>query len=93
MRCILSRLIRAGFSTSEKEGLQEVQVLEMERRSMQVRARLTEHLFLSGPESSCIQLNRPRECIHADQLMALQPTEMSAHGRTGAADHFSDATV
>jgi len=48
MRCILSSLNRAGSSASEKEGLQEVQVLQVERRSVQVRARLSKQLILFG---------------------------------------------
>ena len=48
MRCILSSLDRAGSSASEKERLQEIQVLEVEGRSVQVRARLSEELVLFG---------------------------------------------
>jgi len=48
MRCILSSLNRAGSSASEKEGLQEVQVLQVERRSVQVRARLSKQFILFG---------------------------------------------
>ena len=46
MRCILSSLERAGLSASEKERLQEIQVLEMERRSVQMRSGLSEQFFL-----------------------------------------------
>ncbi len=49
MRCILSSLDRAGSSASEKEGLQEVEVFEVEGRSVQVRARLSKQLILFGP--------------------------------------------
>ena len=48
MRCILSSLDRDGSSASEKERLQEIQVLEVEGRSVQVRARLSEELVLFG---------------------------------------------
>ena len=48
MRCILSSLGRAGSSASEKEGLQEVQMLKVERWSVQVRTRLSEELVLLG---------------------------------------------
>ena len=49
MRCILSSLDRAGSSASEKEGLQEVEVFEVERRSVQMRARLSKQFILFGP--------------------------------------------
>ena len=50
MRCILSSLDRAGSSTSEKEGLQEIQVFEVEGWSVQVRARLSKQFVLFGSQ-------------------------------------------
>ena len=50
MRCILSSLDRDGSSASEKERLQEIQVLEMERRSVQMRSGLSEQFFLFGSQ-------------------------------------------
>ena len=50
MRCILSSLGRAGSSASEKERLQEIQVLEVERRSVQMRSGLSEQFFLFGSQ-------------------------------------------
>lgn len=57
MRCILSSSGRAGSSASEKEGLQEVQVFQVEGWSMQVRSRLSEQLLLFGAQPQNVELH------------------------------------
>ena len=93
MRCILSSLDRADSPASEKERLQEVQVLQVEGWSVQVRARLSEQLDLFGPQSRKVNSHCLRRDINIDQFLALHPAKMSADCRPGAADDFSNASM
>ena len=93
MRCILSSLDRAGSPASEKEGLQEVEVFQVEGWSVQVRARLIKQLVLFGPQSQNVDPHCFRRSININQSLTLHPAEMSAHRRPCAADDFSDASM
>ena len=93
MRCILSSSDRAGSPASEEEGLQEVEVLQMEGWSVQVRPRLSEQLMLFGTHSQNVDPHPFRRNININQLLALHPAEVSADCRSGAANDFADAPV
>ena len=93
MRCILSSLERAGLSASEKERLQEIQVLEMERRSVQMRSGLSEQFFLFRSQLKKIYTHGFCCDIHVDEILSLHPSQVSAHCGPGAADDFTDASM
>ena len=93
MRCILSSLERAGSSASEKERLQEIQVLEMERRSVQMRTGLSKQFILFGFQLNNIEAHRFCCDIHVDQILSLHPSQVPADCGSCAADDFADASV
>ena len=93
MRCILSSSDRAGSPASEKEGLQEVEMLQVEGWSVQVRQRLSEQLVLFGLHSRNMDPHPFRRNIYINQVLALHPAKVSADRRSGAADDFADASM
>ena len=93
MRCILSSLERAGSSASEKERLQEIQVLEVERRSVQMRSGLSKQFFLFGSQLKKIKTHGFCCDIHVDEILSLHPSQVSADCGSGAADDFADASM